>query len=224
MAKVLACPSCGHKHSLEDIDSSDEFDCQECAKTLSVPENAKQYMKNDVIAKRIEEELVEEPEISKHEDQQAIVVVARSSLEGRPVDQSEPETLSEEGMQVVGKSGSLKESQPISSQPTSSAKSTLPTKSSERTPSLKHPISLMGKVITWLIAVPAGFIAVVIAPRILGFGFHASDFVGVITTQGFGRFKIVFLLILLWSIATCLALPVLQIIWQRLFRSRRAVS
>ena len=213
MAKVLACPSCGHKHSLDQMMVVNDFSCKECGKTLVVPEAAKEFMANNLA-----EELEENKEI---------VVVAHSSLSHEsPAIKTPIADIENASIQVVGKSGTLISDTSTDEDPEErkSEEAKSQNIAARGLSSFQHPISSMGKTISWLVAIPAGFIIVVIVPRLLGFGFHASDFVGVITMPGLSRFKIVFTLIFLWSIATVLCIPVVQGLWRRVFRRKSAIA
>lgn len=82
------------------------------------------------------------------------------------------------------------------------------------------PLNIVGKIVAWIMALPTAFFFVVIAPRLLGKGFHATDFVDVITMQGIGRYKIVVTLILAWSLVTVVFVLIYQEILKRIFHRR----
>ena len=73
-------------------------------------------------------------------------------------------------------------------------------------------------------ALPFGFFLVVLLPRIFKRGFHASDFVGVITKQGIGRYGIVITLILIWSLATVLSIFLYNSLLRRFFLARKTAK
>lgn len=90
----------------------------------------------------------------------------------------------------------------------------------------KHHVSdmalpFMGQMISWAISIPVAFLIVVIIPRLFGYGFHASDFVGVITNQGLGKYTVVISLILLWSMVTVACVFGCNIILKKVFHARR---
>lgn len=88
----------------------------------------------------------------------------------------------------------------------------------------KIHIPILGQSLSWLLAVPAGFFIVVLLPRFFGYGFHASDFVGVITHQGIGRYKIVVALIFLWSATTAICVSLFNSIIRKLFLAKKLAT
>ena len=85
-------------------------------------------------------------------------------------------------------------------------------------------IPLLGQSLSWLFAVPAGFFLVVLLPRFFGYGFHASDFVGVITHQGIGRYKIVVALVFLWSLSTVICVSLFNSLIRKLFLAKKLAT
>lgn len=84
------------------------------------------------------------------------------------------------------------------------------------------PASRTVRILSWLLAFPTAFFIVVILPRLFGMGFHASDFVDVITMQGIGRYKIVVVLIFLWSITTVIFVSIYSFAIQWIMNKRHS--
>lgn len=259
MAKVLACPSCGHKHSLDLLVGLDSFLCKNCDRKLAVPTQAIQTKKSvsepvhassriatsDSVnvkpeAKQAKIPAEQAPSVlnqNSSEPKQEVVVVARSSMNidsEKIIEQIKPQSDSPE-LEVVAKSN---ENDPKAvSYDNGAEKSTKPVLSKKQTfrsPSLLNkiidsnaslmPLNTIWKIVVWLLAFPTGFFLVVIIPRMFGGGFRASYFVDVITTEGIGRYKIVLLLIVLWSLASVACYYAYTNIVQRFLRYRAALS
>ena len=183
MAKVLACPDCGHKHSLDLLGGLDSFVCKQCSRVLAVPAQITQ-----------QREL--EPDSKDNEDQD-VVVLARASLDVEK-NQVNQDKDNQENLKEIDPIEGLKV-QPI-------------------------PIPFLGQLLAWVFALPFGFFLVVLLPRIFKRGFHASDFVGVITKQGIGRYGIVITLILIWSLATVLSIFLYNSLLRRFFLARKTAK
>ncbi len=148
---------------------------------------------------------------SEHNSGDGVLVVARSSM----VVEAELETVSET---------SPVSDAPVSPTPSIAARSSEADAQTKKVLAPSHSIKsvpIFGSLIEWIIAIPAGFFIVVIIPRLFGFGFHASDFVDVITTQGLGRYTIVIQLVLFWSIATVVCVSALNIVLRKFLDARK---
>ena len=216
MAKVLACPACDHKHPLDLLVGLDSFVCQNCGRKLAVPNEVSAMAKKEhsqdferASAPPVVEKETLSESISNPNDGE-VVVLARASLgltqddlgATKPIvksqgikpssQKSEPKKVLKSPDKMGGVIGKIAELSAI-------------------------PMPLLGKIVSWLFALPFGFFLVVLLPRFFKRGFHASDFVGVITQQGIGRYGIVITLILFWSIATVLGVFVFNLLFRKLF-------
>ena len=200
MAKVLACPSCGYKHPLDQLAGLETFACEQCGKKLAVPLEATvlvpsrgvvpQSVPDIVSSSNSQTKLDLSIDVNESDD---VIVVARSSLSTSPtIAQFDPTAQEKLKQKISNKNDNLPDSPVLPTQSTSSPERKLP----------HFHLPFISHVLVWLISIPAGFVLVVLVPRFLGFGFHASDFVDVITTQSLGRYEIVITLIVLWSFAT----------------------
>jgi len=223
VAKVLACPACEHKHPLDLLVGLDSFVCKNCGRKLAVP-NEVNEMAQDFQASRIDEEfeneieneiapstIREDAKVDLEHDGGEIVVLARASLgiteerEKQLPPQALTQSSSTEGSKVQKQKESAKAPLKISGP------------LSEIIKLSKIPIPIFGKIAAWLFALPFGFFVVVLLPRFFQRGFHASDFVGVITKQGIGRYGIVVTLIFFWSVATVLGIFAFNLLFRRFF-------
>lgn len=244
MAKVLACPACGNKHPLELLAGLDSFLCKNCGKKLAVPMEASAAIKTVSAKPSIRTtqnsapEKVDSPQndkiISDHPDIDAnedVVVVARSSMPA-DVEVGSDAISKVVAPQVVAKS-SVTEA-PVA-EPKGEMESLAPKKNkigdSKVASYFKDlaglstiHIPFVGLIASWLVAIPAGFFIVVIMPRFFGYGFHASDFVGVITNQGISRYKIVVALIFLWSVSTVICVSLFNLLVRKLFLARKLAA
>jgi hypothetical protein len=184
VAKVLACPACGNKHPLDLLVGLDSFQCRNCGKKLAVPSE---------VNKVPEVEASKSVSFDQESKDEELRVVARSSLSPLPV------VAPANKEQVRDSKPKVEQSKPSIIQ----SKSKTPTSNAFR-------LGAFSKILSWLIALPLAFFIVVIFPRLFGRGFHASDFVGVITNPGLGRYSIVVTLIFLWSIVTVALIPVVN--------------
>ena len=199
MAKVLACPSCGYKHPLGQLASLETFVCEQCGKKLAVPIEAEVFVPSRAVVPETVSEIVSSSSSHAKHDQSInvtefddVTVIARSSLPTIPtISQFDPAVHANSEQILLNKKDSSDSPVPPT-QSTSSLERKLP----------HFHLPFISHVLVWLISIPAGFVLVVLVPRFLGFGFHASDFVDVITTQSLGRYEIVITLIVLWSFAT----------------------
>ncbi|MFN8016406.1 MAG: hypothetical protein U0R17_07375 [Acidimicrobiia bacterium] len=189
MAKVLACPSCGRKHPLELLVGLDSFVCNGCNKTLAVPSEASEINKV-------------EQKSSVHED---IQVIAHSTMNQSQLDEAKPAQSKISDASPVDTETVEQKAPEASKQP----------KNNLNVP--KVPVGIFSSVFIWAVSILGGFVFVVIFPRIIGYGFHASDFLGVITNQGISRYKIVMALILLWSFASVVFVYALSFLFKKLF-------
>ena len=201
MAKVLSCPECGHKHRLDLLAGLDFFMCQNCNKKLAVPEQAHELA------------------VKKEVEKPVLAVVASSTLSpSAPNSNLSPEVSDEIDEEVVATPINEKSTPSVSPQPIAK-------------PEHKHMhvphghiahlgFSLYTKLIIWALSIGLGFICVVVIPRIFGLGFHAIDFVDVITQTGIGKYKVVVYLVLLWSITTACFVGALNYLFNKLRRSR----
>jgi hypothetical protein len=238
MAKVLACPNCGHKHPLELLVGLDTFVCQECGRTLAVPLEVSQLQtqqpsqteppepqlepdpKQEPVAVSIDGSAIAPLEEPIAQSDEPIRVVARSSLNIEAPVATAPAvvTVQPERQTVTNEPANEPVSEPAK-KPVSEPAAARGGKSHTKIPSL--PVPFLGQVLSWILALPVGFFIVVLLPRFFGFGFHASDFVDVITTSGLGRYKIVVALIVLWSIATVACVSLFNGAVRRLLRLRK---
>lgn len=230
MAKVLACPACGYKHPLDLLVGLDTFMCKECGKKLAVPGEAAQFTKSKTKVTVPPQPKAESspskslsptgasPEVISPRGDEEIMVVARASM---VVDS--PEAITPVAHKTLDLSS---EDSPLvdSAQSASAPQKSLPVQKPQNTTSPVHSIKsvpIFGSLVEWLVAIPAGFLIVVILPRLFGFGFHASDFVDVITTQGIGRYSIVIELIVFWSIATVACVSLMNVVLRKFLDSRK---
>lgn len=191
--------------------------CKECGKTLAVPNEAMHLTKPKPKPKpkpAPQEKIkpivdpVALPNEGEHDGE--VLVVARASMPAvleEDVPHDDPKTSVQPAEQPLAPAAQQKKSDP---QP--------------QTKSPSHSIAsvpIFGRMIEWVIAIPVGFFVVVILPRLFGFGFHASDFVDVITTQGIGRYGVVFKLILFWSIATVICVSIFNILIRKFLDARK---
>ena len=228
MAKVLACPACGNKHPLDLLIGLDSFLCTNCGKKLAVPNEAMSVIKETVppIPKVIDSKpavALEAPERDEVFECEDVVVLAhstitttapRNSKKAAPIEKTsgqapKPENVNESNAQVKEEVQSNE----------------LPAKSTGLPGAIKDlssiPIPLIGRVASWLFAIPFGFFMVVLLPRFFKKGFHASDFVGVITEPGIGRYAIVVTLIFLWSLATVVGVYLFNFLLRKFFLSKK---
>lgn len=258
MAKVLACPSCGHKHPLDLLVGLDSFVCQQCGKKLAVPLEASGLAPNIVprpakptpvatstLAPAPLTQPVENVSINSRE----ITVVARSSMNVDAATTAPVVTAaaSTAPVSAATTSNALPGTEPVapstipervgvpdastsvrsndgSGSESAGARTKIKNTSSNFLDKLSVPglhIPFLGRLLSWAIALPVGFIIVVIIPRIFGYGFHASSFVDVITTSGIGRYKIVVALIFLWSLATVLCVSMCNGVIRKFLRARK---
>lgn len=194
MAKVLACPACGNKHPLELLVGLDSFQCRNCGKKLAVPIEVNEMFSPKQTADS--ESVLVKSSVSA--DDQELKVVARSTIS-----QLEPVKVASS----KEKDGVLESKQPEKSQTQPRTAQTKP--KAKVSSSMK--LGAFSKLLSWFIALPLGFFVVVILPRLFGRGFHASDFVEVITNQGIGKYDIVVSLVFFWSIATVAFIPLINI-------------
>lgn len=201
MAKVLSCPECGHKHRLDLLAGLDFFMCQNCNKKLAVPERAHELA------------------IKKEAEKPVLAVVASSTLSpSAPISESSSASQDDFEEEVVATPINEKSAPVAEPLPTSK-------------PEHKHMhvphghiahlgFSLFTKLIIWALSIGLGFICVVVIPRVFGLGFHAIDFVDVITQTGIGKYKVVVYLVVLWSISTACFVGALNYLFNRLRRSK----
>lgn len=200
MAKVLSCPDCGHKHRLDLLAGLDFFMCQNCNKKLAVPEQAHE------LATKVEAPV--------------LAIVASSTLSPSAPISSAPSSEPEVDEEVVATP--IKEKDEViapAATPVSKAKP-------EHRMHVPHGtiahlgFSLFTKLLIWALSIGLGFICVVIIPRVFGLGFHAIDFVDVITQTGIGKYKVVVYLVVLWSLTTAIFVGALNYLFNKLRRSR----
>ena len=239
MAKVLACPACGNKHPLDLLVGLDSFLCKECGKKLAVPNEAmvalakqpKKVKVPDVEEKfdsAISASKIDTPNKTDNRDEiknqksDEIVIVARASM-AADVANVEKLTKSASSMEAEAVSPKVVAKSQVEETPQNStapnSKKDGQVKQPTKMPQLRVPF--LTQLIEWAIAIPAGFFLVVLLPRIFGYGFHASDFVGVITNQGLGRYKIVLTLILLWSVASVACLFLFNAVVNKFFFAKK---
>lgn len=236
MAKVLACPACEHKHPLDLLVGLESFVCKNCGRKLAVPPEANSPAQK---VQKTREEPPEEVPIKEElpieqvsvkdvaSSQNDVVVLAHASLgleeqkekvvepvaranasAGANADRSEDRKVakSNQGQSILG-----------SKKPSRGFFASLMDLSTLEIP-------LFARIAAWLFALPFGFFIVVLLPRFFKRGFHASDFVGVITNHGIGRYGIVVTLILLWSIATVFGILLFNLVFRRLFLQKRLAN
>lgn len=198
MAKVLSCPNCGHKHGLDLLVGLDFFLCKECGKKLAVPQEVTN--------------LVE----SKKEERVLAIVASATLSEISKFDNSKIEIQSAEKTHSVNNS----------KEDTTNNKESEKQKPKHEHMHLPHGhiaqigFSVFLKTVIWIMSIGAGFLCVVIIPRLFGFGFHAIDFVDVITQNGILKYKVVVYLVTLWSIATALFVGIFNYFVTKFKRSR----
>lgn|GEM_PF-4817376 len=220
MAKVLACPACDHKHPLDLLVGLDSFVCKNCGRKLAIPNEA-----SALSSKRIQEpekpapkvQIEQKPKPSEEpvkvvptQSEDQIVVLARASLavEEEPKNDIKPVPKSNEPKAFTRKAKT--ENEPKIQKAPSGLLGSLISLSA-------IPMPLFGKIAAWLFAIPFGFFIVVLLPRFFKKGFHASDFVDVITRQGIGRYSIVVTLIFFWSMATVIGVFIFNLAFRKLF-------
>ncbi len=228
MAKVLACPSCGHKHRLDLLVGLDTFVCSNCDRKLAVPQeansvsevpqhsgNVESVQKIEVVARSTSENVDSELDNSKESTEfQEARVVAKASEGDRKFTH-----ISESADQPVAQSVAKSTDHGIKPKSQTFKKPSFFEKFAEGNSGLPV-LGNIGKIVAWILAVPTAFFIVVIVPRFFGTGFRASYFLNVITQQGLGRFRIVILLIVLWSVVSVACLYVYMNLMQRFLRSR----
>lgn len=208
----MACPSCGHKHSLDLLLGLDSFLCKECGRKLAVPPEAAK--------------LNQEP-ANKLIDPGEVVVVARSSINidsDQIVREVKPNVDSDQP-QIVSRSN-----ESVTPDPEDIQKPLLKPKKTFQSPSFwrrlqesnfgLEPLSPIWRLFAWALAIPTGFLIVVIIPRSFGGGFRASQFLDIITTQGLSRYRILVLLVVLWSSVSVLSLYIYRNLIQKFVRAR----
>ena len=210
MAKVLSCPDCGHKHKLDLLLGLDFFMCQSCGKKLAVPAEVSNVNQ-------------ESPKKEK-----VISVVASSTLSPDAGVTVIPVTPSSNNFKDDILPEHLPKGEIDSIKPNEIKPNVDPSQGMECGKHLHLPhghIAQMGfsvfvKLIIWGLSIGIGFICIVIVPRLFGLGFHAIDFVDVITQNGILKYKVVVYLIFLWSIATALFVGIFNYLFIKLKRSK----
>jgi hypothetical protein len=204
MAKVLSCPDCGHKHQLDLLAGLDYFMCKSCGKKLAVPVAAIEVKKEN-------------------DDKKVLTVVASSTL-------NEHNKGDVKKKSVVSKLEKIDDTQKSSSSDVKNESTDGKENLSPRVEDKQHVhlpnghiakigFSLITKLIIWGLSIGLGFLLVVIIPRLFGFGFHAIDFVDVITQHGILKYKVVVYLVVLWSLTTAIAVGLFNSIFNKFKRT-----
>lgn len=178
--------------------------CQNCNKKLGVPQEAHQQV------------------VKVESEQPVLAIVASSSLSPSAPAASATSSVIEDEVEMVAKPVES-DDEILSPEPEIEA-----AKSNEEHKHMHVPhghfahlgFSLFTKLVIWTLSVGFGFTCVVVLPRVFGLGFHAIDFVDVITQTGIGKYKVVVYLVVLWSLATACFVGVFNYVFNKLRRSR----
>lgn len=239
MAKVLACPACEHKHPLDLLVGLESFICKNCGRKLAVPPEANVSTNSlDQEIQKDSELLVQETPIKEElslesdyvaervPDEKEVVVLAHASL-----------GLDQQKLKVIDLAADVKTNITTNKNISVDEKASKSIQDQKVLKLTKSPsgffssladlstieIPFFARIVAWLFALPFGFFVVVLLPRFFKRGFHASDFVGVITDQGIGRYGIVITLIVLWSIATVIGILLFNLAFRKLFLQKRTL-
>ena len=208
MAKVLSCPDCGHKHRLDLLAGLDFFMCQNCNKKLAVPAEASNLL----------------------EDKKVLAIVATSTLSEKQTPVATNNLVTPINAQTVNTNLPMDdEIIEASVEPAHSLEVDAVTAIPEHKHKHLHVphghiahigFSVFVRSAIWIFAIGSGFLTVVIIPRLLGVGFHAIDFVDVITQTGIMKYKIVIYLVTLWALATTCFVGVFSYLYTKFKRSK----
>jgi hypothetical protein len=207
VAKVLSCPDCGQKHKLDLLVGLDFFMCNNCGKKLAVPLEVSKLVEN------VKEEKV-------------LAVVASATL-------SENQHIASEQIAYKLDSNHSKLSKRNNDEVPVSKEEIPDEASVNKSVKPKHEhlylphghfaqigFSFFIKTIIWVLSIGAGFFTIVILPRLFGYGFHAIDFVDVITQNGILKYRVVVYLVTLWSLATATYVGLINYLVTKFKRSR----